>query len=90
MVFHKSLSDSKSPQVFRTLPSILADLNKAVVLMVSTPPLISESSSPCANPLVTVSRAQIKICINVIFSFFLVAWQGLGTYSSFCFLSILL
>ena len=31
MVFHWSLSDSKFPQVSRTLLSILADLNNAVV-----------------------------------------------------------
>ena len=34
MVCHWSLSDNKSPQVFRTLLSILANLNNAVVLMV--------------------------------------------------------
>ena len=37
MVFHWSLSDSKSPQVFRTLLCILADLNNAVVWPVSHP-----------------------------------------------------
>ena len=36
MVFHWRLSDSKSPQVFRTLLSILAVFNNAVVWMVST------------------------------------------------------
>ena len=36
MVFHQSLSDSKSPQVSRTLLSILAILNNAVVRLVST------------------------------------------------------
>ena len=36
MVFHWSLSDSKSAQVFRTLHSILAILNNVVVWMVST------------------------------------------------------
>ena len=45
MVFHKSLSDSKSPQVSRTLLSILADLSNIVVWMVSVLPLISNSSS---------------------------------------------
>ena len=47
MVFLWSLSDSKSPQVSRTLLSILADLNNAVVRMVSTRVFISKSSSPC-------------------------------------------
>ena len=46
MVFHKSLSDSKFPQVSRTLLSILAVLNNAVVWMVSTPPPTSKSSRP--------------------------------------------
>ena len=40
MVFHWSLSDTKSPQVSRILLSILADLNKDVVWMVSNRPPI--------------------------------------------------
>ena len=43
MVFHWSLSDSKSPQVSWTLLFILADLNNVVVGMVFTCPLISKS-----------------------------------------------
>ena len=58
MVFHCSLNN-KSPQVSRTLLSILTDHNNAVVWMVSTRPLISESSSPNTNSLVTVSSAQL-------------------------------
>ena len=69
MVFHWSLSDSKSPQVYRTLLSILDDLNNAVVWMVSTHPLISKSSSPCTNPLVIVPRVPITIDIIVTFMF---------------------
>ena len=42
MVFHWNSSDSKSPKVYRTLLSILADLNNADVIMVSAP-LISMS-----------------------------------------------
>ena len=53
-VFHWSLSDSKYPQVSRTLLSILVDLKSAVVWMVSTRVLISDSSSPIARHLVTV------------------------------------
>ena len=45
MVFHWSLSDSKSPQVSRTLLSILAVLNNAVVWMVSTRLPTSKPSS---------------------------------------------
>ena len=65
MVFHWSLSDSKSPQVSRTLLSILAVLNNAVVWMVSTRPLISKSSSHFINPLGTVPKAPITIGITV-------------------------
>ena len=50
MFSHRSATDSKSPQVSRTLLSILAVLNNAVVCMASTHPLISKSSSPCTSP----------------------------------------
>ena len=63
--FHRSLSDSKSPQVSRTLLSILAVLSNAVVWMVSTRPPTSKSSSPFSNPLVTVPNAPITIGIIV-------------------------
>ena len=69
MVFHWSLSDSKSPQVSRTLLSILALLNSAVVWMVSTRPPTSKSSSPFCNPLVTVPNAPITIGIIVTLMF---------------------
>ena len=91
MVFHWSLSDSKSPQVSRTRLSILADVNNAVVCIVSTRPLLSKSSSPCINPSVTVPSAPITVSITVTFMFysFLVVLQGLGTYLSFRFPSVL-
>ena len=63
--FHWSLSDSKSPQVSRTILNILAVLNNAVVWMVSTRPPTSRSSSPFSNPLVTVPNAPITISIIV-------------------------
>ena len=44
--YHWSLSDSKSPRVFRTLLSILAVLNYVEVWMISTRHLTSKSSSP--------------------------------------------
>ena len=69
MVFHWSLRDNKSPQVSRTLLSIPADLNNAVVWMVSIRHLISKSSSPCTNPLMTIPRAPITISITVTFMF---------------------
>ena len=65
MVFHWSLSDSKPPQVSRTLLSILAVLNNVVVWMVSTRPPTSKSSNPFSNPLVTVPNAPITIGIIV-------------------------
>ena len=46
VVFYWGLSNSKSPQVSRTLLSILADLNNAVFWMVSILPRISNFSSP--------------------------------------------
>ena len=61
MVFHWSLRDSKSPQVSRTLLSILVVFNNAVVSMVSTRPPTSESSSPFTKPLVIVQNAPITI-----------------------------
>ena len=69
MVFLWNLSDSRSPQISRTLLSILADHNNAVVSMVSTHPVISKSPRPCINPLVSVLRALITIGITVTFMF---------------------
>ena len=73
MVFHCSLSESKPLQVSRTLLSILAVLNNAVVWMISTCPPTSKSSSPFNNALITVPKAPITIGIIVtfmIYSFF--------------------
>ena len=69
MVFHWSLSNSKSPQAFRILLSILAVLKIAVVWMVSTRPLISKSSSLFNNPLVSVPKTPITVGIFVTFMF---------------------
>ena len=69
MVFHWRLSDSKSPQVSRTLLSILAVFDNAVVWMVSTQPPTSKSSRHFNNPLVTVPKAPITIGIIVTFMF---------------------
>ena len=65
IVFHWSLSDSKFPQVSRTLLSILAFLNNAIVWIVSTRPPTSKSSSPFSNHLVTIPNAPITIGIIV-------------------------
>ena len=69
MVSHWSLSVSESPQVSRTFLSILANLNNAVVRMVSTCPLISKSSSPFTNPLEIVLSAQTTIGTTFTFMF---------------------
>ena len=79
MISLRSLSDSKSPLVSRTLLSILANLNSAVVWMVSTSHLISKSSSPFANPLMTVPRAP---CYTFFFNSL-----GMSRYLSFFSLS---
>ena len=60
MVFHWSLSDSKS-QVSRTRLRILAVLSNAVVWIVSTRPPTSKSSRPFNNPLVIVPNTPITI-----------------------------
>ena len=69
MVFQWSLSDSKSPQVSRTLLNILTVINNAVVWKFSPCPSTSKSSSPFNNPLVTVPKATITIGIIVTFMF---------------------
>ena len=69
MVFHWSLSDSKSPQVSRTRLRILAVLSNAVVWIVSTRPPTSKSSRPFNNPLVIGPKAPITIGTIVTFMF---------------------
>ena len=62
LTFKQSFTgDSKSPQVSRTLFSILAVLNNGVVWMVFTRPPTSNSSRPFNNPLVTVPKASMPI-----------------------------
>ena len=70
MIFHWGLSESKSPQVSRTLLSILAVFNNAIFWMVSTRPPTSKSSRPFNNPLVTVPKVIIIIGIIVTFMFY--------------------
>ena len=70
MVFHWSLSDSKSPQVSWTLLNILAVLNNTVIWMVSTRLPDSKSSSPFNIPLITVPKAPITIGKIVTFMFY--------------------
>ena len=78
MAFHWSPSDSK---VSRTLLSILADLNDALILMVLVRTPNSNSSRFLTNPLGTVPNAPIIIGITVTFMFhnFLVLRQPAST-----------
>ena len=69
MDFHWSLSDSKYPQVSRTLLIILAVFSISVVWIVSTHPPASKSSRHFNNPLVTVPKAPITIGTIVTFIF---------------------
>ena len=69
MVFHWSLSDSKSPQVSRTCLRILAVLSNVVAWIVSTRPPTSKSSKPFNNPLVIVPNAPITIGTIITFMF---------------------
>ena len=62
--FNWRLRDSKFPRVFRTLLSILANLNNAVDRLVSTCPLISKSSSFLINYLGIVRSAIITVGIT--------------------------
>ena len=52
MVFHWKLSDSKSPQVSRTILSTLADLNISVVLVVWARPLTFPAPVPSYRNLI--------------------------------------
>ena len=91
MVFHWRLSDSKSLPVSRTLLSILAVFNNAVVWMVSTRLPTFKSSNPLNNPLVTVRKAPITVHIIVtcmLYSFSILL-QVRSTYPSFHILSVL-
>ena len=92
-VFHWSLSDSKYPQVSRTLRSILADINNTVVYMVLIPTPISTSSNLFPKPLMTVPSTPISIGITVTninwyHIAFLFLWQSLF-YCRFYFLVLL-
>ena len=69
MVFHWSLSDTKSLQVSRTLLSILAVFNDAVVWMVFIRPPTSKSSWSFNNPFVTMPKGPITIGTIITFMF---------------------
>ena len=87
MVFHWSLSDNKSHQVSMTFLSILADLNNAVLRMVSIRPAISNSSRSFSKPWKSVQSAPVKIGITVTLMFhrFLTSLAGSRYFSFFSF-----
>ena len=87
VAFNWFLSNSKSPQVSRTLLSILADLNNGVVGKVSVLLLISFSSSFFSKPLETVPSAStsISILVSFILHFFPVLWEDPSICLSFGF-----
>ena len=70
-VFYWILSDTKSPQVSRTLLSILVDLNSLVVWMVLLIPVITNSSSLFSEPLQTNPSAPNIIGITSNLTFFI-------------------
>ena len=67
--FFTGVNDSKSPQVYRTLLSILADFNTAVVWMVLILLLIINFPTLFSRPLETVSSAPTTIAIIITFTF---------------------
>ena len=71
MVFHWSTSDSKFPQVCRTLLCILAELNN---------PTIFNSFGTISKPVGIVPCAPVITGITVTYMFhnLLVLWQGLS------------
>ena len=75
MVLPWRLSYSKSPQVSRTLLSILVVLNNAVVWMVSTRPPTSKSSSLFNSPSFTVPSGPITIGLIVTFTLFAIIFR---------------
>ena len=88
MVSHWSLNDSKSPQVFRTLLSIVTDLNNTLDWMISICLPISNSYSPLSKPLGQFELPQLQL-VSLSpswFKIFLVLWPGLGNCVSLYFL----
>ena len=79
MVYQWSVSDSKSPQISRTLFSIQADLNNTLVSMASARPWISNSFSHLFKPFRIVLSAPVTIVITVNFMF---RWNGKFHYSA--------
>ena len=71
-----------SPQVSRTLLSILANLNNVVVWMVSTRPLISKFSSPFYKHSLPVPKSPLHIIITIII--IIILWVFGPAFSHWC------
>ena len=71
MVFHRSLNDSKLPQVTWTFLSIQADVNNVVALMVSILTLISNTSNLLTKHSLTFHSVPITIDITACIIFFI-------------------
>ena len=69
MVYHRGLSDNKSPKISRTFLSILADFNRAVIWMTSNFPLISNSPNFFSSLLGNIPNTPVTIGTTVIFTF---------------------
>ena len=87
VVIHWGLSNSKSSQVSRSLISVRADLNNAVVCMVLILPLITNFACPFSITLVIVPRAPKIIDITVTFTNFSSLWQDPNIWLSLAFIS---
>ena len=91
MFSHWILRNIRFSPVSRSL-RVLIDLNNAVIWMVSTRPLISKFSNPCANPLVTVACVPFTTGIIVTFmfhSFFFVLYEVSVLFSLFALPNVL-
>ena len=85
MVFPLSFSDSKSPQVSRTLLSILAVLSNAVIWRVSPHQPTSKSPRPFNKHLVMLPKAPFTIGTIVTFMFHSIFnCLARSRYLSFC------
>ena len=74
MDFHWRLSNSKSLQVSRTLLSILAVFNNAVVCMVFSRSTTSKSSRPFHNTYVTAPILLLSLILLFLTTFFMPAF----------------
>ena len=86
---HSLEYENKSPQLYWTLSNILANHGNVVVWLVSVRLPISNISSSIINPhlgLFVAYQLQLVSPSPLYSITFLVPWQALGTYLSFCFL----